>query len=603
MDKARGNLVLYMMGQVWRYAGAERGRVALDYVLLTIAYSILALQPVALANLIDAAQKGGPGALHKALGWAAAYGSTIVAFWVFNYPARVLERRTAFAVSHNFIGAMYRMVTEMPLRWHQDHHSADVISRVNKANGALYGFAQGQFMLFQLAVRFIGSVAALTWYSWPTACAALGVSVVIAFTIRFFDRRIVPLVVRTNEAGHRLGAGVQDYIGNVVTVLALRLEGDTGDEISRRFMALKPSLWPEISISESKWATVGFLLIGSQAALVGGYIAFALRRGTPLDMGAVVAIFQCLTVVNLMFFQSMVTLDGLMRQNADMRSVENLIADHARRGKKPAAEAARAWRQIRIEGLSFTHREGEDVLHTLRGVDLSIAAGQRIALIGLSGAGKTTLLTLLRGLYEPAAGRLAIDGESYGDLKPLAGFTTLVPQDCEIFENSILYNLTLGTNVPEEAVREAMAVTTFDSVAAALPHALATDIRERGVNLSGGQKQRLALTRGLLAARDSSLLLLDEPTSSVDLATEAAIFDRLFSARRDKAIVASVHRLHLLPRFDHIVLMQDGTIVEQGGFAELLARRGDFYALWQKHLAQGGGQDSEIDHVGEPNAA
>jgi ATP-binding cassette subfamily B protein len=172
-----------------------------------------------------------------------------------------------------------------------------------------------------------------------------------------------------------------------------------------------------------------------------------------------------------------------------------------------------------------------------------------------------------------------------------------VPQDSELFENTVLYNLTLATDVPEDIVKKALWITTFDQVADKLPEGVMTDIRERGVNLSGGQKQRLALTRGLLAARGSSLLLLDEPTSSVDLPTEAIIFDRLFAAFADKAIIASVHRLHLLPRFDHICFMQNGMIVEQGSFHTLIAKRGHFYQLWQQHLAQNSasGEDESVD--------
>ena len=151
----------------------------------------------------------------------------------------------------------------------------------------------------------------------------------------------------------------------------------------------------------------------------------------------------------------------------------------------------------------------------------------------------------------------------------------------------MLYNLTLGTEVPDTVLQQALRITTFDEVLPKLPAGLKTDIRERGVNLSGGQKQRLALARGLIAARESSLLLLDEPTSSVDLATESLIFDELFAAFADKAIVASIHRLHLLPRFGKICVMQDGVITEQGSFPELLAQRGEFHRLWQHHLTQG----------------
>ena len=201
----------------------------------------------------------------------------------------------------------------------------------------------------------------------------------------------------------------------------------------------------------------------------------------------------------------------------------------------------------------------------------------------------------MRGLYQAQQVKVSVDGVDSETLLPLAGFTTLVPQDSEIFENTVLYNVTLATDVPETTVQQAISIAAFEDVAAKLPMGLYTDIRERGVNLSGGQKQRLALARGLIAARGSSLLLLDEPTSSVDLPTEAVIFDRLFSAFSDKAIVASVHRLHLLPRFDYICYMQNGIIAEQGAFNELLAKRGAFYRL-QHHLAQAQAAGEEPVH-------
>ena len=275
-----------------------------------------------------------------------------------------------------------------------------------------------------------------------------------------------------------------------------------------------------------------------------------------------------------------------------MSGIDGLLADYDRLAPAQAQVAPPApWQRLAILDLNFTHQEGEDVLHHLRHVSLSIAAGQKIALIGSSGSGKTTLLTLLRGLYEARNVTLDIDGVTHASLAPLAGFTTLIPQDAEIFENTVGYNLTLGTAVSKELVAQALAVSTFADVVPKLSEGLDTDIRERGVNLSGGQKQRLAFARGLIAARDSSLLLMDEPTSSVDLATEGLIFDRLFVAFAGKAIVASVHRLHLLPRFDMIGLMRDGQLLEFGGFDALLGQDGAFAALWQHHLEQSASGD------------
>ena len=578
-----GNMYLFLARTAWRYAEAARSRMALIYALFIVANIIVAFQPVVLAQIINTAQTGGPGAMHKTMMWSIAYAALSLSFWFFHGPARVIERRLAFTVFSNFVRSLYRKVTEMPLRWHQDHHSGDTINRINKAGRALFTFTQTQFVVIQSVVRLVISFAMLVWYSWWVALVSIITSALIMLIVRRFDRVLIPLVRKTNEREHHLNAGLYDYIGNIMTVLTLRLQSDTAAEIDRRFDAIKSSLWPEAVLNEGKWWAANFLLVLVQAGIVGGYVAIHLWQGEILAMGSVVAIFQYLFIIMQLFFQGMVTYEDLMYRQIDVRGVEKLIEEHARLAQMPtvAANIVRSWSEIRIDGLTFTHQEGEDALHTLRDIDLTISARQKIALIGESGSGKTTLLALMRGLYDAQQVQLAIDDLSYRSLTPLAGFTTLVPQDSEIFENTVYYNLTLATDVREDVVKQALSISTFDDVAAKLPQGIWTDIRERGVNLSGGQKQRLALARGLVAARGSSLLLLDEPTSSVDLPTEAVIFDRLFAAFADKAIVASVHRLHLLPRFNHICFMQSGVITEQGSFAELLDKCGAFHKLWR----------------------
>ncbi len=585
--KSTGGMFAHLARAAWRYADGQRGRMALVYALLLAANAIVMMQPVVLAQIIDTAQAGGSGALRAALLWSALYGGLTLIFWLLHGPARVIERQVAFAVYHAFTDSMYRKVADMPLRWHQDHHSGGTISRVTKAGKALHNFAGTQFILIQVAVRFTASLAALAFYSWWVAAASVVSAVAVIGVMRRFDKRLWPLVDATNEKEHALNAALYDYIGNIVTVLTLRLQGNTAGEIRQRFGAMKPPLWQQITLNEKKWFTLNMMLIFAQAGIVGAYVAAHLAQGAALAAGSVAAVFQYLLSINMQFFNGTIAYETTSHQYIDLRGVEGLEEDHARLCRAAGAvEGERAWKLIRIRDLDFTHHEGEEEMHTLRGVTLDIAAGRKIALIGSSGSGKTTLLTLLRGLYEAQRARVEIDGAAFETLAPLAGFTTLVPQDSEIFENTVRYNLTLGTDVPEEVVRQALYVTTFDEVASKLPRGLDTDIRERGVNLSGGQKQRLALARGLIAARNSSLVLLDEPTSSVDLATEAALFDRLFAVFADQAVIASIHRLHLLPRFHWIGLMRDGALIEQGSFGDLLARRGEFARMWQDHLVQ-----------------
>jgi ABC-type multidrug transport system fused ATPase/permease subunit len=539
-----------------------------------------------LAHLINTAQQGGDGAAQHVLLLSLLYGGFTLGFWLLHGPARLIERQVGFVASRTFIATLYRMVTEMPLRWHQDHHSGSTINRIRKAEKALFSFAQGQFVVIQIVVRFTASTLMLAFYSvWVAAISILS-SLLIAYVIRRFDARLIPMVRKTNESEHHLSAALYDYIGNIVTVLTLRMQGNTGEEIQLRYERIKTSFWREISINEWKWASINLLLIVTQSAIIGCYIAFHMSRGHAIAIGSVVAIFQYLLTIMQQFFQGSMTFEQLLYQSIDVHGVDSLIADHARLANLRAIGEKRPWQEIRIDDLAFTHHEGEDALHHLHGVSLRMQAGQKIAFIGSSGSGKTTLLTLLRGLYDAQNVRLAIDDEVFSSLTPLSGFTTLIPQDSEVFENTVRYNLTLGTYVPEEIIEQALSIAAFDEVLPKLPRGIDTDIRERGVNMSGGQKQRLALARGLIAAQNSTLLLLDEPTSSVDSATESAIFDRLFKLFADKTIIASVHRLHLLPRFDHIIMMQNGEIIEQGDFTELLARQGAFARMWLAHLAQ-----------------
>jgi ABC-type bacteriocin/lantibiotic exporter with double-glycine peptidase domain len=218
----------------------------------------------------------------------------------------------------------------------------------------------------------------------------------------------------------------------------------------------------------------------------------------------------------------------------------------------------------------------------LHGLSLRIRRGQRIALIGGSGSGKSTLLALLRGMYFPREGvALTVDGHAIPDWGRLAATVTLIPQEPELFENTILYNITLGLPYTRQEVNRVCQLVCFDEVLAQLPSGLDSNIQEKGTNLSGGQKQRLALARGLLAARNSSIVLLDEPTSSLDHRTEEQTYENLLEALSGKTVIAALHNLQLLRHFDYVYVLQGGYITEQGTPADLQRHGLNFSKLAQ----------------------
>ena len=226
------------------------------------------------------------------------------------------------------------------------------------------------------------------------------------------------------------------------------------------------------------------------------------------------------------------------------------------------------WRDIRVEGVRYVHPAAGVGRPALDDVSMELRRGQRIALIGESGAGKSSLLRVLAGLVDAERVSITVDATPHPHLKDLGAVSLLLPQDPAVFESSVRENVTMGLPYREADIDRACELAGLTSVIAQLPQGFDTLISERGLNLSGGQKQRLALARGLLAASDVGLVLLDEATSSVDASTEAEI----------ACIVSSVHRLHLLRRFDTVMVMEQGRVVDSGAPEEVRQRRPDLFA-------------------------
>jgi ABC-type multidrug transport system fused ATPase/permease subunit len=241
------------------------------------------------------------------------------------------------------------------------------------------------------------------------------------------------------------------------------------------------------------------------------------------------------------------------------------------------------WSILEIKNLNFKYeKEGKN--RHLENVNIKLEKGKKIALIGESGSGKSTILSILRGLYPPEKGEVYCDNKKlengYGKLKSQI---TLIPQDPEIFNNTIGKNITLGLKAKTKDVDKAIEMARFKKVVARLEKGLDTNVLEKGVSLSGGEKQRLALARGLLAAKRSKIVFLDEPTSSVDSLNEIKIHENIFKEFKDKTIVSSIHRLHLLNKFDYIYYFEKGKIIAQGTLTDL-KKNPKFKNLWRRYV-------------------
>ncbi len=284
-----------------------------------------------------------------------------------------------------------------------------------------------------------------------------------------------------------------------------------------------------------------------------------------------------------------------MQQYADLKSVEPILqaapADYGDGCCLP-----KDWQKIEISNLHFTYKDEEQREHHLKDVGITLGRSAKIALVGESGSGKSTLMAIIRGLQIPDCLDLTCDGKALPNgLRDIASTVTLIPQEPQIFENTIEYNITLDTEQPKDEILDDIRLAAFDSVLAKLPHGLETNTAEKGVNLSGGEKQRLALARGFFAAKESDIILLDEPTSSVDSQNEMKIYSNLMRRFADRCIVSSIHKLHLLDFFDEVYVLENGKVVEHGAPKELMNGKGRLGELWRAYSS---GRE-EIDREAE----
>jgi subfamily B ATP-binding cassette protein MsbA len=239
---------------------------------------------------------------------------------------------------------------------------------------------------------------------------------------------------------------------------------------------------------------------------------------------------------------------------------------------------------IEFRNVSFRYQdEGEWVLD---GIDLTIPRGHTVALVGMSGGGKSSLVSLLARFYDIQQGRITIDGRDIRGVtqQSLRSHIGMVLQDNILFSGSVRENILLGNPEASEAeVIEAAKRANAHQFILALPHGYDTEIGERGVKLSGGQKQRIAIARVFL--KDPAILVLDEATSALDLESEHAIQESLAELAQNRTTLVVAHRLSTITHADAIVVVVNGSIVEQGTHSELIAREGPYSRLYNvQHL-------------------
>jgi len=236
--------------------------------------------------------------------------------------------------------------------------------------------------------------------------------------------------------------------------------------------------------------------------------------------------------------------------------------------------------EIRFDGVRLGHDDGRVALD---GVDLVIARGEKVALVGETGAGKTSVLHLIPRLHDVTGGRVTVDGNDVRDLTlaSLRRLVSMVPQEPLLFSTTIRDNILYGRlGATDDEIRAAAEAARADAFINGLPMGYDTEVGDRGVKLSVGQQQRISIARAFL--KDAPILLLDEPTSALDANTEADFLDSLERLMAGRTVVIVAHRLSSIRSVDRIYVLDAGRVVEQGSHADLMAVDGAYRRLYRQ---------------------
>lgn len=575
---------------VWRHAAGARGALAAAMALLVGSQLVKLTVPWCAAHAVNALQAGGPGMLVHALRWVACILAAFLGSWALHGPARVLERRVGMNVRRSMSHDLYARLMRAPLSWHEKHHSSEMQQRAAQATSALYEFAQNQYVYLQGIVNFIGPLFALAMLSGGLGAAAFAGYLLLALSSRRFDRALMKLGAEEMRLERRHGAGMNDFLGHMGTVLSLRLQQASSRLLRARLDAVFEPLGRIVVLTEWKWCMVDLASTALTWSLVMGYVWSAVHGAstsapisgqtgglaTGIAIGTIFMVYQYAS-------QTAGVASAMAGQFQGLAQARTHFASAAPIFDAPQSPAPVAlppdWRRIVVRDLSFRHARAPADSPPL-GVDvLVLNRGERIALVGGSGSGKSSLMRVLVGLYAAAHVEIEIDGVVQPRAFDLASIATLVPQEADVFEGSLRENLDFGVESSDAAIEAALHGSAFDAVLPGLHGGLRFAVAQRGSNLSGGQRQRLCLARGALAAAGSSVVFLDEPTSALDPITEAQIHSRLGKTFPGACIVASVHRMSLLSYFDRVVLMDQGRVVDTGSVCELRARQPRFAAM------------------------
>ncbi|MFC3205075.1 MAG: glucan ABC transporter ATP-binding protein/ permease [Mesorhizobium sp.] len=559
----------------WRalgYLASDRKRVAFICAANVTLAIITILEPILFGRVIDA-MSDKQDVVPTLVLWAGLGAFNIIAFvWV----ARGADR-FAHARRGDLLCQSFERVITMPLSWHQQRGTSTALHTLLRATEAL-------FSLWLEFMRQHLSAAVALCLLVPTALHLDLRMATVLLVLGAIYVAVGRLVMRKTKAGqanverhyHQVFGHVTDAVSNVSVLQSYNRIGLEAEMLRQHVRNLLNAQYPVLdwwaiaSALQRLSSTISMMVV----LLIGAYLV---THGQ-LRIGDVVAFTGFATVLIARLDQISAFVNQISDNRAKLEEFYRL-EDAAAEGVEPEGmrDLGAVTGHVRFDNVSFEFGKSGQGVHD---VSFEVQAGQTIAIVGPTGAGKTTVINLLQRVFTPDSGRILIDGIDTRMVtrKSLRHSIATVFQDAGLLNRSIEDNIRVGrADASYDEIHAAAAAAAAQDFILSKADGYDTMVGERGGQLSGGERQRIAIARAVL--KDAPILVLDEATSALDVETEDRVKDAIDELRRHRTTFIIAHRLTTVRDADLVVFMDNGRIVEMGGFAELSLRNGRFAAL------------------------
>ncbi len=465
-------------------------------------------------------------------------------------------------------------------QWHSEQNSGNRLQQVFTGSSAILESVQLQYReIWKLLANFTGVMVIFLFLSLPFLLFAVLYTVFFFIIEFYFNRKIFDLNELGNKLYEKSSGSIIESAHNIVTIKSLGSENEIHTHLKEKEEIAQQIQIQKQNLKSSKWIcfhVLNGIALGSFLMLIGYDVIHGI-----ITIGSILVFFSYFSKLR---DTTQDTTDNItnfieLSSNVDrLREIFSADANTRREGK----EFPNNWKNIIFNAVTFTYSDSEKGLHNF---SLSIPKNEILGIAGSSGGGKSTISKLLIDLYQPNQGTISVDNILYKDFSH-AGILkaiSIVPQEAELFNLSLLENITVMRSFDKELFNKVIRIAELDTVINKLPDGVKTLIGEKGYSLSGGERQRIGIARALY--KDAAVTIFDEATSSLDGTIERKIIENVLAEfKGKKTFVFIAHRLSALEPSDRIIVLKDGAIAEEGTYTELKKKKGLFTELFKTQL-------------------